>query len=89
MHQHWGGAYVPTNLTNEDTAFINSITASFTEKPIYMRVDYVYGESNEQMLLELEMIEPNLYFSQNPQGLELLISKLSLMIDNISAVIER
>lgn len=80
VHTHWGGTYVPAEPTKEDIDFLEKVIEALDQKPLYMRVDYVYDENDQQILLELEMIEPNLYLSQNEKGLNLLAEKLSKLI---------
>lgn len=51
---------------------IAHVRARFGEPPLYARVDMVRGSSGAPMVLELEAIEPNLYFDQAPGALERL-----------------
>ena len=40
--------------------------------PLYARVDMLPGPDGEPLLLELEAVEPNLYFDQAPEAPDLL-----------------
>ena len=46
--------------------------------------DYLYDAQKNPLLLELDMIEPNLYLINNPKGLERLTEKLSSLLENIN-----
>ena len=62
----------------------NPIEINFAEKciekcpslPIYARVDIVYDNKNEPSLIELELIEPELWFRHNPKAATLLAEEL-------------
>ena len=46
----------------------DKIAAAIEPKPLYARVDLVRGNDNEFCLMELELIEPSLYFSIVPKA---------------------
>ena len=80
VHNHNGGTYSPDNLQENDKAFIQNIISKLPDKTAYVRIDYLY-DKGEAKLLELELIEPNLYLHQNPKGVRHLcdyIEKISL-----------
>ncbi len=56
----------------DEMALAESVVAHLTERfgevPLYARVDMLRGEDGAPVVLELEAIEPNLYFSQEPRG---------------------
>ncbi|SMP65613.1 ATP-grasp domain-containing protein [Anoxynatronum buryatiense] len=72
VHEHWGGTYTETTLTEKDQLFLSRLVDVLNPMPLYMRVDFLYDHQGDPLLLELELIEPNLYLSRNPAGLELL-----------------
>lgn len=80
VHKHWGGTYTEITPTEQDLLFLKETMDLLEEKPLYMRVDYVYGNDKKPLLLELELIEPNLYLSQNTLGLKILSDKLSSIL---------
>ena len=41
-----------------------------TEEPLYARVDLVSGESGDPLVMELELIEPNLFLTAHPHSLD-------------------
>ncbi len=81
VHQHWGGNYSKTEITEKDRFFIRSIFNKLDSLPLYARVDYIYDYNQFPMLLELELIEPNLYLSEKHPGLEILAHRLSAIIE--------
>jgi glutathione synthase/RimK-type ligase-like ATP-grasp enzyme len=77
VHLHHGGTYIPTAAEEDERVFCRQILNTFDKKPVYMRVDLLRDEKNNAlMLLELELIEPNLYLSENKSGLKLLCESL-------------
>ena len=49
-------------------------------KPIYARVDIVYDNNNKPSLSELELIEPELWFRNNPKCATLLADEIFNLI---------
>ena len=47
------------------------------EMPLYARVDIAYDNNNELSLVELELIEPELWFRNNKKSAELLAEEIS------------
>ena len=76
VHEHHGGTYTETRINSLEKAFVQKIISTFAEKPVYMRVDYLFDQIGEPMLLELELIEPNLYLSKSELVLEKLTQRL-------------
>lgn len=76
VHEHWGGTYSETFLTHKDRLFLKHLIKVLNPIPMFMRVDFLYDEQQQPLLLELEMIEPNLYLSRNPLGLKKLCNAL-------------
>ncbi|SFI25918.1 glutathione synthetase, ATP-grasp domain [Tindallia magadiensis] len=72
VHEHWGGTYQETLLSQTDHRFLDHLMNVLNPLPLFMRVDFLYDTEGNPMLLELEMIEPNLYLSRNPIGLNKL-----------------
>lgn len=82
VHKHWGGTYTETIPTEQDLLFLKETISLLEEEPLYVRVDYVYGKDKKPLLLELELIEPNLYLAQNTLGLKILSEKLCSILKN-------
>lgn len=51
---------------------IEEVTARFSSIPLFARVDMLRDDSGSPVLLELEAVEPNLYFPQAPGAAERL-----------------
>jgi hypothetical protein len=60
------------NYEQDELDLAERIVAHITERfdyvPLYARVDMLRGADGAPMLLELEAVEPNLYFDQFPEG---------------------
>jgi glutathionylspermidine synthase len=81
VHEHYGGTYEETQIDQIDRHFLKNVWNSQTEEPLFMRVDYVYDDKGKPLLLELEMIEPNLYLARNPLALKMLADKLCRSVE--------
>jgi glutathione synthase/RimK-type ligase-like ATP-grasp enzyme len=62
----WGGTVSPAEPTLAERDLAEAALAEFKEAPLYARVDLVEGPTLDPCLIELELIEPNLYLSQHP-----------------------
>lgn len=62
----WGGTVGPAEPTLAERDLAEAALAEFKEPPLYARVDLVEGPTLDPYLIELELIEPNLYLSQHP-----------------------
>jgi hypothetical protein len=45
-----------------EARFAESVPACLPELPLYARVDYIVRETGEPLLMELELIDPSLFF---------------------------
>ena len=61
------GTYEPDELELAER-IIRHITERFEYLPLYARVDMLRDADGEPVLLELEAVEPNLYFNEFPEG---------------------
>jgi glutathione synthase/RimK-type ligase-like ATP-grasp enzyme len=59
----WGGTAAPTEPTANEIAIGSLSLSQLDEPPLYARVDLVTGPDGAPRLIELELIEPNLYLS--------------------------
>lgn len=50
---------------------------SIHEIPMYARIDICYGDQGEILLMELEVIEPQLWYPQEPNAVDVLVSGVS------------
>ncbi|HET8955556.1 MAG TPA: hypothetical protein VFN18_07850 [Solirubrobacterales bacterium] len=62
----WGGTFEPASPSAVATEIGDQALAQLSETPLYARVDLVTGPAGEPRLIELELIEPNLYLSTHP-----------------------
>lgn len=63
-----------TDISAAERALAKKIFAKLDLKPLYGRVDLVPGEDGEPLVMELELIEPSLYFDHSASGLERFVA---------------
>ena len=63
-------------LDKDSLAFCHEVLKRLPETPLYARVDFINSESRYPHLIELELIEPSLYFRYNDQSAEKLVKAL-------------
>jgi glutathione synthase/RimK-type ligase-like ATP-grasp enzyme len=68
---HGGQVYAHTPCT-EEIAFAEAAVAACVVTPLYARVDVLRDEANRLRLIELELIEPELFFRFNPLAADTL-----------------
>jgi len=68
----WGGTVGREEPGAAEVELAEAALAQFREVPLYARVDLVAGPEGEPCLIELELIEPNLYLSEHPAAAEAL-----------------
>jgi glutathione synthase/RimK-type ligase-like ATP-grasp enzyme len=68
----WGGTASREEPTGAEVGLAEAALNLFRHVPLYARVDLVEGPEGEPCLIELELIEPNLYLSHNPSAAEVL-----------------
>jgi glutathione synthase/RimK-type ligase-like ATP-grasp enzyme len=62
----WGGTFEPASPSAAAIEIGDQVLTHLDEAPLYARVDLVSGLDQNLCLIELELIEPNLYLSTNP-----------------------
>jgi glutathione synthase/RimK-type ligase-like ATP-grasp enzyme len=62
----WGGTVSGDQPTLAERELAEATMEEFKEAPLYARVDLVEGPTGDPCLIELELIEPNLYLTQHP-----------------------
>ena len=70
--------YVPLK---EEILFAEQCINIFNPCPLYARVDIVYDNKNELSLSELELIEPELWFRNNPKSAKLLAKEIKKLFN--------
>ena len=77
-----GGKVEKYDATHEEIKFANECIKKCPFFPIYARVDIVYNNSNKLSLIELELIEPELWFRNNPQSAKILAEEIFRLISS-------
>jgi glutathione synthase/RimK-type ligase-like ATP-grasp enzyme len=65
------------DLTARQMEFCHSVINKIQGPWLYARVDFVYNDKMQECLMELELIEPSLYFRYKEGSAELLVDKLN------------
>lgn len=76
----WGGTVEPAEPDAKQNELAEQALAHLDEPPLYARVDLVAGPDGEPCLIELELIEPNLYLSTHPPAAKLLADAISRLL---------
>jgi glutathione synthase/RimK-type ligase-like ATP-grasp enzyme len=63
-----GGSWSPYVPTPEEIAFAQQAIAAVEPRPAYGRVDFVRGNDGALQLMELELIEPELWLRSSPEA---------------------
>lgn len=63
-----GGSWSPYLPTDEEIAFAQRAVAAVEPRPQYGRVDIVRGNDGQLQLMELELIEPELWLRSSPEA---------------------
>ncbi len=68
----WGGTVAPATPDPDHLAIATQALAHLDEPPLYARADLVTNPAGDPCLIELELIEPNLYLSTHPSAADAL-----------------
>lgn len=68
----WGGTVEPAQPAPSEIDLAEQALSQLDEPPLYARADLVTGPEGAPCLIELELIEPNLYLAQHPAAAEAL-----------------
>jgi glutathione synthase/RimK-type ligase-like ATP-grasp enzyme len=77
----WGGTVERVEPEAAELELAGQALARLDDPPLYARVDLVAGFDGEPLLIELELIEPNLYLTHHPPAAEALAAAALLRID--------
>jgi glutathione synthase/RimK-type ligase-like ATP-grasp enzyme len=69
----WGGTFEGANPDSAQLAVGERALGQLNEPPPYARVDLVEDLTSQPALIELELIEPNLYLSTSPSAAQRLV----------------
>lgn len=72
VQDDFGGTVHEYTPTKEEIAFAEKAVDACNPKPIYARVDIFNDNNNQVTLAELEVIEPELWFRNNPKAADIL-----------------
>ncbi len=77
----WGGTASAEQPGARELQISAAVMAQLESPPLYARVDLVADLEAESCLIELELIEPNLYLSEHPPAVEALATAALLRIN--------
>jgi glutathione synthase/RimK-type ligase-like ATP-grasp enzyme len=77
----WGGTVEPTDPRAEHVELAERALSQLASTPLYARVDLVDDLEGQPCLIELELIEPNLFLSTHPPAVDALADAVLLRID--------
>ncbi|HEX5593340.1 MAG TPA: hypothetical protein VFX35_08335 [Solirubrobacterales bacterium] len=77
----WGGTVAREEPTAAERELAQAAMETFKKPPLYARVDLVTGSDSAPCLIELELIEPNLYLTHHPPAADALAEAALLRID--------
>lgn len=70
----------PFEISEEFDLLARSILEPFHERLLYARVDLMMNNEEKWVLSELELIEPSLFFRQNPKALSRFVDRAETML---------
>ncbi len=76
VQDDFGGTVQPYQPTAEEIAFAEKVFAVCDPMPLYGRVDFVTDNEGHLAVVELEIIEPELWFRHHPPAAEVLADVL-------------
>jgi hypothetical protein len=72
-HEHVAGAVA---IEPDERAVAEAALAPFADRILYGRVDLARDDAGQPRVMELELIEPSLYFTQHPVALDRFVAAL-------------
>jgi glutathione synthase/RimK-type ligase-like ATP-grasp enzyme len=73
----WGGTTEPADPEPAQAELAQQAIAALDAPPLYARADLVQGPNGDPCLIELELIEPNLYLSESPAAVGTLAEAIA------------
>lgn len=68
------------DASSDEIAAAGRALESLPEKPVYARVDLVRSDSGMPLIIELELVEPSLFFSMHPPSAQKMAESLSSLL---------
>ena len=75
-----GGTVHPHSPTSEEIRFAEEAVASCPSRPLYARVDAVHDAAGALSLMELELVEPELFFRFHPPAADALAAEIAALL---------
>jgi glutathione synthase/RimK-type ligase-like ATP-grasp enzyme len=72
----WGGSSRAAEVDRADLEVAGRALAGLDASPLYARVDLVEGPRGERLLIELELIDPNLFFAERPEAAAIVAAEI-------------
>lgn len=76
VHSEYGGTVEAIAVTPDFAQYASRVLAALPEAPFYARLDVVESEEQGLLLMEAELIEPELFFAYSPDGTELFVDRV-------------
>jgi glutathione synthase/RimK-type ligase-like ATP-grasp enzyme len=76
VQDDFGGQVLPYEPSKEEMAFAEKAVAACRPTPFLARVDIIRDNNGELAIIEIELIEPELWFRLNPQAAEVLAESI-------------
>ena len=80
VQDDFGGSVHDYNPTQAEIAFAQDVITACSTQPLYARVDIIRDNKDDISLVELELIEPGLWFRKKPQAAKALASQIAAHI---------
>lgn len=68
VQDDFGGSIHPYEATAEEIAFVEKAFNACNPTPVYARVDVIWNNENKMVVIEIELVEPELWFRMNEQS---------------------
>lgn len=66
----------PFPITDDERAVAEAALAPVASQVLYARVDLAHDDAGQPMVMELELVEPSLFFPRHPPALERFVARL-------------
>lgn len=76
VQDDFGGTVHAYQPANEEIEFAEKAVNTCNPRPLYARVDIIRDNNNRLAIMELELIEPELWFRRNPLAAEMLADEI-------------
>ncbi len=85
VQDDFGGSVHPYTPTADEIAFAENALAACPELPVYARVDVFWNNSDELVLGELELIEPELWFRKSTSAADQCAEALEGVMEKVGS----